>query len=171
MSRWPSIAFVAAVASLLAGCKQDMDRQPKLTTYSGAAAFPHASAARPLPTGVVARGDLARDQAIRTPPDVSLPLLERGRERFDIFCSPCHGRAGYGDGMIVARGFPKPPSYFEPRLMTADAPYLFDVITHGHGAMYPYAARVAPADRWAIIAYIRALQLSQTPGLAEGGAP
>lgn len=171
MSWQLSIVVLVAIAGFLAGCKQDMDRQPKLTPYSIAGAFPDASAARLLPTGVVARGDLARDRAILTPPPASSALLERGRERFDIFCSPCHGRAGYGDGIIVARGFPKPPSYFEPRLMAVEAQYLFDVITHGHGAMYPYGSRIAPADRWAIVAYIRALQLSQSRDLAKGGTP
>ncbi len=97
-------------------------------------------------------------------------LLERGRQRFDIFCAPCHGPVGDGDGMIVRRGFPHPPSYHGARLRAAPASHFLDVITHGHGVMYSYAARVAPADRWAIIAYIRALQLSRG-GVALAAVP
>lgn len=153
---------VMGVVGCLGGCKQDMDRQPRLSTYERAEAFANHSAARPLPSGVVARGDLARHEAEKNPPPITQKLIGRGRERFDIFCSPCHGRAGHGDGIIVARGFPKPPSLLEPRLLGARAQHFFDVITNGHGVMYPYAARVEPADRWAIVAYVRALQLSQT---------
>jgi len=105
----------------------------------------------------------AEDTAIPTdlPVPVTEALLARGRERFEIYCSPCHGYGGRGDGMIVRRGFPPPPSYHTPRLRQAPSPHFYAVITHGYGAMYSYAARVAPADRWAIVAYIRALQLSE----------
>jgi mono/diheme cytochrome c family protein len=92
---------------------------------------------------------------------LTLATLERGRQRFDIFCSPCHGRTGDGHGMVVQRGFPAPPSYHQDRLRTAPDSHFYDVITHGYGAMYSYAARVPPADRRAIVAYIRALQLSR----------
>jgi mono/diheme cytochrome c family protein len=98
---------------------------------------------------------------------VSPELLKRGQERFNIYCSPCHGAAGEGDGMVVQRGFPKPPSYHTQRLRAASAQHFFDVITKGYGVMYAYADRVAPADRWAIAAYIRALQLSHYARLAE----
>jgi mono/diheme cytochrome c family protein len=153
-------------AATLVGCRQSMEEQPKLTSYSAAAAFPHNAEARPIPAGVVARGSLDRELTVENPPKVTSALLERGRERFDIFCAPCHGASGRGDGMIVSRGFPKPPSYHEPRLLQASARHYFDVITNGHGVMYPYGARVEPADRWAIIAFIRALQLSQNAQLA-----
>jgi mono/diheme cytochrome c family protein len=94
-------------------------------------------------------------------------LLARGREQFDVFCSPCHDRVGNGHGMIVQRGMPKPPSFHIDRLRTADDQHFFDVITKGYGVMYSYAARVPPRDRWAIIAYIRALQLSQNASVDD----
>jgi mono/diheme cytochrome c family protein len=93
--------------------------------------------------------------------------LTRGRERFDIYCAPCHGMAGDGNGYIALRGFPRPPTYHSDRLRAASDEHFFDVITHGYGVMYPYADRVAPNDRWAIVAYIRALQLSQHATLSN----
>ena len=94
-------------------------------------------------------------------------LLARGQERYGIYCSPCHGLSGNGDGMIVRRGFPAPPSYHSARLRAAPAKHFFDVITNGYGVMYSYAARVEPRDRWAIVAYIRALQESRNAKLAD----
>ena len=163
-------APLLVLTALLAGCRQSMERQPKLTTYSEAAAFPHDAAARPLPTGTIDRAALARQSALDQPPATTRELLARGREQFDIFCSPCHSTSGHGDGMIVQRGFPQPPSFHLPRLITAPARHYINVITHGHGVMYPYAARIAPTDRWAIVAYIRALQLSQDASLASMAA-
>ncbi len=93
--------------------------------------------------------------------------MQRGHERYYIYCSPCHGLDGKGDGMIVERGFPKPPSYHTDRLRAAPARHFFDVITKGYGVMYPYAARVTPEDRWAIVAYVRALQMSQQARLSD----
>jgi mono/diheme cytochrome c family protein len=150
------LAFVAA------GCRQDMNVQPKLLPNGPAAGFPESAADRPLPAHTVARSDRDPD----APPPVTPALLERGRERFEIFCAPCHGRAGDGKGIVVARGFPEPPSYHLARLVEAPAQHFYDVITHGYGVMYPYGSRVPPGDRWAIIAYIRALQLSQNRDLA-----
>ena len=152
---------------LLAACKQEMAQQRRLDTYERSSLWPDGTTARPLPEGVVARGDLARDAAVATPPEVTPALLARGQERYGIYCAPCHGATGDGDGMIPRRGFPHPPSYHTARLRAAPAPYVFDVITRGYGVMYGYAARVEPADRWAIIAYIRALQLSRSVALAE----
>jgi mono/diheme cytochrome c family protein len=126
-----------------------------------------------LPEGTVAQGDLDRFAAAASPPPATPALLARGRERFDIYCAPCHGLAGDGDGVIVAHGFPRPPSYHDRRLLTAPAQQLYDVITKGYGVMYSYAASVEPRDRWAIVAYVRALQLSRhanadnTPGIRE----
>jgi mono/diheme cytochrome c family protein len=97
-------------------------------------------------------------------------LLERGKERYDIFCAPCHGFDGDGDGMVVRRGFPAPPSYHSAALMKAPASHFLDVMTNGYGVMYSYADRVAPADRWAIVTYIRALQLSRHASLADAQA-
>ncbi len=160
--------LVALVLALvLAGCDLSMTQQNKYDTYAPASLWPDGTSARPLPAHVVAQGDLAREKAETTPPKVTPALLERGRNRFNIDCSPCHGLDGRGGGIVVARGFPHPPSYFEPRLMKAPASTFYDAITHGYGVMYSYASRVEPRDRWAIIAYIRALQLSQHATLAQ----
>ena len=152
---------------LLAGCDVSMTQQKRYDTYAPSTVWENGASARPLPDGVVAQGDLAWAEAARTPPPVDAALVARGRERFDIFCAPCHGAAGDGDGIIVERGFPAPPSYHSARLLAAPAQHFFDVITQGYGVMYSYAARVPPQDRWAIVAYIRALQLSQRTRLAE----
>ncbi|PSC06534.1 cytochrome C [Alsobacter soli] len=124
------------------------------------------ASSRTAPEGAVPV-DAAAQDAARQPPPVTPALLARGRERYEIACAPCHGLSGYGDGVIVSRGFPAPLSYHEPRLRSADASHFIDVIEHGYGVMYPYAARVAPKDRWAIVAYIRALQLSQAARVAD----
>lgn len=155
--------FVILVITLLvAGCdEQSMIQQNRYDPYEPSTLWPNGSEAQPLPAGVVAQGDLARDKEIKEPPEMTTALVERGRQRFDIFCAPCHGLSGKGDGMIVQRGFPPPPSYHSARLRSAPAQHFFDVITNGFGVMYPYAARVEPHDRWAIVAYIRALQTSQ----------
>ncbi len=159
-------AFILVVLAV-GGCKdQSMRQQNRYDVYGPAALWPDGSEARPLPEGVVARGDIARAQEAAQAPVADANLLRRGQERYQIFCSPCHGAAGFGDGMIVARGFPAPPSYHTARLRAAPAQHFFDVITNGYGVMYSYAARVPPRDRWAIIAYIRALQLSQQAQLA-----
>jgi mono/diheme cytochrome c family protein len=162
--RW---LVLVALPLALGACKQSMDRQDKYKTYAPAALWPDGSSARPLPDGTVARGDLARDAAAATPPPATPALLRRGRERFGIYCAPCHGLAGDGGGMIPARGFPKPPSYHSDRLRAAPAWHFFDVMTRGYGVMYAYADRVAPPDRWAIVAYIRALQLSRHARLSD----
>ncbi len=151
----------------LAACKQEMTQQRRYDTYEPGPLWADGTSARPLPVGVVARGDLARDAAVANPPEVTPALLARGQERFGIYCAPCHGPAGDGDGMIPRRGFPHPPSYHTARLRAAPATYIYDVITRGYGVMYGYAARVEPADRWAIIAYIRALQASTMANLTD----
>ncbi len=145
---------------LLAGCNQNMDVQPSYREYSRAALF-RGSTLRAPPQGTVARDDPARGAEAARRPAVTAQLLERGHQRFNIFCSPCHGGAGDGDGIIVRRGMPHPTSYHDARLRNADDQYLFDVITTGHGAMYSYASRVPASDRWAIVAYIRVLQLAR----------
>jgi mono/diheme cytochrome c family protein len=163
----PRLALASA-ALLLAGCDdQSMRQQKRYETYAASQLWPDGTSARPLPAGVIAQGDPARAAQVATPPDITPALLARGRERYEIFCTPCHGYDGKGDGMIVQRGFPKPPSYHSDRLRAAPARYMFDVITNGYGVMYSYAARVPPEDRWAIVAYIRALQLSQRAQVAE----
>jgi mono/diheme cytochrome c family protein len=109
----------------------------------------------------MAREDAALDAALATRPPMSAALLTRGRERYAIACVACHGEAGDGDGVVPARGFPRPESFHTARLATMTSRHVVDVITHGYGVMYPHADRVAPADRWAIAAYVQALQLSQ----------
>lgn len=156
------VATMLACLLLVAGCtKSDMDSQPKDHEYEPSAAFENGRVLQSPAPGTVARGDPERAAAATRKPAVTAALLARGRERFDIYCSPCHDVAGTGHGVIVARGMPQPPSYHDDRLREADDQHFFDVITDGYGAMYSYAARVTPRDRWAIIAYIRALQLSQ----------
>ena len=159
-------ALLAVLA--LAGCEdQSMRQQKRYATYAPASLWADGTSARPLPEGVVAQSDAARDKAAEAPPAVTSALLARGQERYEIYCTPCHGYDGRGHGMIVQRGFPPPPSYDSDRLRRAPARYIFDVITNGYGVMYPYASRVEPRDRWAIVAYIRALQLSQRAKLAD----
>ncbi|UCI17538.1 cytochrome c [Mesorhizobium sp. B2-1-8] len=146
---------------LLAGCKQDMADQPRYNPLDASKQFADGMSARTPVEGAV-----ARDADIAATPDkfpypVTMALLQRGQQRFDIFCSPCHGRTGDGHGMVVQRGFPAPPSYHQDALRKATDRHFYDVITNGYGAMYSYAARVPPTDRWAIVAYIRALQYSR----------
>lgn len=148
------------VATSLAGC-DDMNHQPRYDSYEKSSLFPDGKALQAPPPGTVARDERARDAALKTRPQMTLALIERGRERFGIYCTPCHDAAGYGNGVVPSRGFPKPPSLHELRLRMASPDYFVDVITNGHGLMYSYADRVEPSDRWAIAAYIEALQLSQ----------
>jgi mono/diheme cytochrome c family protein len=152
--------LIVVMAISLAACDQNMDVQPKYSEYSRAPLF-RSGVLRNPPAGTVASDDLERDAAVTTRPALTAALLERGGERFGIFCSPCHGAGGDGNGMIVQRGMPRPTSYHDERLRAADDQHFFDVITNGYGAMYSYASRVPSQDRWAIVAYIRALQLSR----------
>ncbi|HEV3163032.1 MAG TPA: cytochrome c [Isosphaeraceae bacterium] len=152
--------------------------QPKYEPLEASSFFEDGQSARPLVSGTVARGDLRIDdhlykgkvdgKLVETFPfPVDRAVMERGRERFNIFCSPCHGRVGDGHGMIVQRGFSAPPSFHKDSLRQEPVGHFYDVITNGHGAMYSYASRVPPRDRWAITAYIRALQLSQSATLDD----
>jgi mono/diheme cytochrome c family protein len=146
--------------------------QPKSNPLKASDFFADGGASRPLPEHTVARGHLDLDEQFYTgkigtnlvttfPYPITRAILQRGQERFDIYCAPCHGRTGEGNGMIVQRGFPAPPSFHIDRLRDAPPGHFFDVMTHGYGIMYSYAQRVEPSDRWAIAAYIRALQLSR----------
>jgi mono/diheme cytochrome c family protein len=161
-----------ALPLLLAGCHRDMYEQAYKRPLDPDPFFPNHASARPLEPGTVPREDpadlgpaetgLDHGQLVLDLPVAITPaLLNRGREQFGIYCAICHGADGYGHGMIVQRGFPAPPSLHSDRLRQAPAGHFFDVMTRGYGVMYPYASRVTPADRWAITAYIRALQLSQ----------
>jgi mono/diheme cytochrome c family protein len=161
------IPLLLAATFLFAGCDHSMTQQNRYGTYTAAALFRDGTEAQPFPTGTVAQGDLDRANQTAKPPPADPQLLARGRERYDIYCSPCHGLSGKGDGMIVHRGFPAPPSYHSARLRAAPAQHFFDVISNGYGVMYSYAAQVEPRDRWAIIAYIRALQESRNAKVAD----
>ncbi len=153
-----------ALAALL-GCRQDMHDQPKYKPLRASRFFDDGRASRPLVEGTVARGHLHADEA--PAPPLTRALLLRGRERYDIFCAVCHDRAGTGRGMIVERGFKQPPSFHVDRLRQVPDRYLVDVIGNGFGAMPSYAQQIRMADRWAIAAYMRALQLSQQATLAD----
>src|SRR6185437_1318922 len=164
MTRLLLLAIVFAVA----GCDdQSMRQQNRYDAYAPSKFWPNGSEAQPLPEGVVAQGDVDRATTAKEPPPITTSLMQAGRENFEVFCSPCHGLSGDGDGMIVQRGFPPPPSYHIDRLRAAPAQHFFDVITNGYGVMYSYAARVPPHDRWAIVAYIRALQESKHARVAD----
>jgi mono/diheme cytochrome c family protein len=153
---------ILLIILLAAGCNEGQDEQNRFNTYAPAnPPWPRGSSALPLPEGVIAQGDTARAREMTNPPAVTRALIERGQQRFGIYCAPCHGLDGAADGIIVARGFPQPPSFHSPELRAAPGQLFFDTITNGYGAMYSYADRVDPADRWAVVAYIRALQLSQ----------
>ena len=155
-------ALLLALAFTVAGCDEgQMAVQPKAKPYRAAAVFADGSSSQTPPSGTVAQGDLARDAALATRPALDMALLVRGRERFDIYCAPCHGTGGEGDGLVAQRGFPRPPSLHDARLRNVSDRYFVDTITRGYGVMYPLAARVSAPDRWAITAYIRALQLSR----------
>jgi hypothetical protein len=154
------------------GCHRDMRDQPRYEVLEASNFFANGMATRPVPKGTVPRGRLGEDEAFETgreagefvshiPLEFDQPLLARGQERFNIYCSPCHGRTGDGDGMVVRRGFRKPPSLHIDRLRGSPAGHYFDVMTRGFGLMPAYGHQIQPRDRWAIVAYIRALQLSQ----------
>jgi len=170
-------------AVLLSGaaCRNEMYDQAKTKPLSEGEFFANGQNARPLPPDTVARGFLREDKAMyaglgpdgkfvkELPPPMTMTreLMTRGRERFDIFCSPCHGKQGNGLGMIVERGFKQPSSFHNDRLREQPIGYFFDVMTQGFGQMASYAVQVPPEDRWAIAAYIRALQLSQHAMVAD----
>jgi mono/diheme cytochrome c family protein len=155
----PPIAVVS-LAIALAAC-DNMADQPKRLPYE----LPYGAEANwpALPPLHI----VARDEKPALVPPVTMALLERGQQRFDIYCAPCHSKVGDGHGMIVERGFPQPPSYYVARLRDAPNQHFYDVIADGYGAMYSYADRVGPEDRWAIIAYIRALQVSASAQIAD----
>jgi Cytochrome C oxidase, cbb3-type, subunit III len=168
---------LCALASLflLAGCslKQDMAMQPKNRPLWPSDFFTDGRSARPLVENTVARGSLI-DEDLFVPKDsnafplpLNMELLERGEDRYKIFCSPCHGLQGDGNGMVAVRGMKHPPSYHQDRLRQVPNGYIYDVITNGFGAMLGYSAQVPPRDRWAIIAYVRALQLSRNAKISE----
>jgi len=168
------IAVLGLLGFLGAGCRQDMHDQPKLEPLEESNFFADGRASRPQVAGTVARGELRLDPhlydgelAETFPFEITEDVLRRGRERYDIFCSVCHDRAGYGEGMAVKRGMKRPPSLHIERLRESPPGYFFDVITNGFGAMYDLSDRIDYSDRWAIVAYVRALQLSQNASLSD----
>jgi len=170
--------LLAASGLFLLGCndellRQDMANQPKNRPLSESEFFADGRSERPLIENTVARGSIANDELVVAkdssafPVPIDAKLLERGEARYKIYCTPCHGLQGDGSGMIVMRGMKRPPSYHIDRLRQSPNGYYFDVITNGFGAMYGYSAQISPKDRWAIIAYVRALQLSRNVKVAD----
>lgn len=166
---WVCVSFASV---LLAGCRQDMHVQPRYQPEDPSTFFADGRSERPPVEGTIARGELRTDELQYTgrvngavadlfPFSITASDLSRGRERYNIYCSPCHDYTGSGNGMIVQRGFPSPPSFHLERLRQAPTGHFFEVMTNGLGLMYSYASRISPEDRWRIAAYIRALQLSQ----------
>lgn len=167
-----TMVALLALAGAASGCRQDMHDQPRYKTLRPSTFFADGRSARPVVAGTVARGQLRDDDHLHTgkvqgrlvdtfPYEITRPVLERGQQRYNIFCAPCHDQLGNGLGMVVRRGFRPPPSFHEQRLREATVGHYFDVITNGFGTMYSYGERIPAEDRWAIIAYVRALQLSQ----------
>lgn len=176
----PRLAATLLVILCGTSCRRGMVDQQHLKPLAEENFFRDGAGSRMPPAHTIARGQLREDEQFFTgkigneltatmPIRVTREMLERGRERFDIYCAVCHGRTGEANGLIVQRGFPQPPSFHEQRLRDAPVGHFFDVMTNGYGVMYSYASRVTPEDRWAIVAYIRALQLSEnaTPADAD----
>jgi mono/diheme cytochrome c family protein len=168
-----ALAFLALTA-----CRQDMHNEPRYRPLAASDFFSDGRSARPMVEGTVARGHLHIDEARYTgkidgedvdqfPIPIAKADIERGQTRFNIYCTPCHGRLGDGTGMVVLRGFRQPPSYYSERLVNAPVGHFFDVISNGFGAMPSYASRVQSDDRWRIVAYIRALQLSESASVND----
>jgi mono/diheme cytochrome c family protein len=166
------VALVVAAAAFLAGCRQDMHDTPRYEPYEASTFFGDGRASRTPPTGTVARGQLRADDHLYTgmvngaladtfPFEISHSDIQRGQQRYNVFCAPCHGQLGDGNGMVVQRGLRQAATYHQDRLREEPAGYFFDVITNGFGAMQGYAEQVPVRDRWLIAAYIRALQFSQ----------
>src|SRR6266513_3139137 len=173
LGRAAMVLLAVAGLLLLAGCREDVQNQPKFIPLRENDFYADGRSARPVLEGTIARGQLEDDPLLYTgkingqeidqlPFPISAQDLARGRERFNIYCSPCHSLLGDGNGMIVQRGFKHPPSYFEARLLKAPVGHFFNVMTNGWGSMPDYSMQVPVADRWRIAAYIRALQLSRT---------
>jgi cbb3-type cytochrome c oxidase subunit III len=175
-SRFLTTACAAAFVLFASGCqylKQDMANQPKNLPLSPSDFFADGRSERPLVENTVARGSIADDELVvpkdsnNFPLPVTPQLLQRGEERYKIFCSPCHGLQGDGNGLVAMRGMKHPPTYHQDRLRQAPNGYFYDNITNGFGAMYGYSAQIPPRDRWAIIAYLRALQLSRNAKVSD----
>jgi mono/diheme cytochrome c family protein len=178
-ARFPRVLTLAAACVALAACRQDMHQAPRYDPLEASAFFSNGQSARMPVANTVSRGPLADDDELFYtgkingtlanvfPMPVTAALLARGQDRFNIFCAPCHGRTGNGDGMVVRRGYRRPPSYHDDRLRSVAIGHFVDVMANGFGAMPDYSDQVGARDRWAIAAYIRALQLSEHATLAD----
>ncbi|HVV79564.1 MAG TPA: cytochrome c [Pseudolabrys sp.] len=159
---------VIALCIAASGCtRSDMDSQPKYYEYEPGALFRDGRVLQSPVPGTVARDEPVDAAAATQKPAVTAALLAQGRKQYVVFCSPCHDRVGGGRGIVVERGMPQPPSFHEQKLREADDRHFYDVITDGTGAMYSFADLISPQDRWAIVAYVRALQLSQHAAVAD----
>jgi Cytochrome C oxidase, cbb3-type, subunit III len=178
VARGVGAACMVAIGLLVSGCRLDMHIQPKYLPYEPTTFFADGRSERQPVAGTVARGQLRSDELLYTgkengaianrfPFAMTREDLERGRQRYNIYCTPCHDYTGRGNGIIVQRGFDPPPSFHSDRLRGEPVGHFFDVMTNGYGSMYSYASRVEPEDRWRIAAYIRALQLSQHATLQD----
>jgi mono/diheme cytochrome c family protein len=173
-----ALTLCAAMAAGAAGCRQDMHDAPRYDPYEASTALPKGSSAQPLVTGTVPRGFLRADEAMFTAKSNGQPIdafpmaltaadLDRGENRFNVYCAPCHGRTGVGNGMVVQRGFKQAASLHQERLRVMPVGYFFDVITNGFGVMPDYRMQLDPEDRWRVVAYVRALQLSHSATAAD----
>ncbi|RMF65917.1 MAG: cytochrome c [Calditrichaeota bacterium] len=177
LTAWAILSWLL-IAVVFSACRQDMHDQPRYEPLEASSFFEDGLSARALVPGTVPRGELRNDDhlyrgrvdgelATTFPFPITEQVLRRGRERYNIYCSPCHDYLGYGHGMIVQRGFRPPPSFHIDRLRNVPVGHIFDVITNGLGAMYSYADRISPRDRWAIVAYVRTLQFSQNATIED----
>jgi mono/diheme cytochrome c family protein len=174
-----ALGLALVLALIATGCRQNMHNQARLKTNGESDFFADGHAARPIPANTVARGQLRENVAVATglgadglpvteiPLPVNRELLVRGHQRFNVFCAPCHGQLGDGKGMIVQRGFKQPVSFHDPRLRESAVGYFFNTMTEGFGQMPSYASQIPVEDRWAIAAFVRALQYSQNASLAD----
>ena len=172
------LAMLLLAVVVAAGCRQDMHDAPRYEAFEASSTFPNGSASRTAPAGTVARGWLREDEALYTgkvggqpvaefPFPIAAADLQRGQARFNIYCTPCHGRLGDGQGMVVQRGLRQAASYHQDRLREEKVGYFYDVVTNGFGAMQGYAEQIPVRDRWLIVAYVRTLQLSQHAAVAD----
>lgn len=172
------LVFAAMSITLLTGCRRDMQDQPRYKPFAKSRFFADGRSARPQVAGTIADGDLREDNALyegvrdgrfldTLPFPVTRDVLARGQERYDIYCAPCHGATGYGDGMIAQRGFRAPPSLHSARSRALPTGYVFSVITNGYGAMPDYSEQISTQDRWAVAAYVRALQFSRNAQVSD----
>jgi hypothetical protein len=172
VNRCACLALVV-LAAAAGGCRQDMQNQPKYTPLARSRYFPDGRAARPVPRGTVAVDEISNDPVLTTgrangqfvtsiPLPVTQDLLERGQDRFNIYCAPCHGRTGDGEGMVARQGFKEPANLNGERVRNAPPGYIYQVIVNGYGAMADYSYQIQSVrDRWAVVAYVRALELSR----------